>query len=109
MFGARESTVGKRVWQTSALVSTMTTLNRDAVPIGDDIESMEESRVDIETGNQEEESSESEISKVETNLKNPGSRAEQEREDCGHAVYRNWCVVCVGGRRMRTNYSTGSL
>ena len=30
---------------------------------------------------------------VETNLKNPMSRSEQEREDCGHAVYRNWCVV----------------
>ena len=26
------------------------------------------------------------------------SRAEQEREDCGHAVYRNWCAVCVKGR-----------
>ena len=26
------------------------------------------------------------------------SRAEQEREDCEHAVYRNWCAVCVKGR-----------
>ena len=25
-------------------------------------------------------------------------RAEQEREDCGHAVYRNWCPVCVERR-----------
>ena len=24
-------------------------------------------------------------------------RAEQEREDCGHPVYRNWCAVCVRG------------
>ena len=30
--------------------------------------------------------------------KNPASRAEQEREDCGHAVYRNWCAVCVERR-----------
>ena len=54
-FWERESTVGKRVWQSSALVSPMTTLNRDAVPIGDDIESVEECRVDIETGYEEEE------------------------------------------------------
>ena len=45
----------------------MTTLNRDAVPIGDDIESVEESGLDVETGNEE----------------------EQEPEDCGHAVYRS--------------------
>ena len=25
-------------------------------------------------------------------------RAEQEREHCGHAVYRNGCAVCVKGR-----------
>ena len=25
-------------------------------------------------------------------------RAEQEREDCGHAVYRNGCAVCFRGR-----------
>ena len=30
--------------------------------------------------------------------KNPTSRKEQELEDCGHAVYRTWCVVCVEGR-----------
>ena len=33
----------------------MTTLNRDAVPIGDDIESVEESRADVEIGNEEDE------------------------------------------------------
>ena len=73
----------------------MTTLNRDAAAIGDDIESAWESRVDVESGNEE----------------------EQEPEDCGHAVYRSWCAVrvkgrCVvkhlqvepfGGRRKRTN------
>ena len=26
------------------------------------------------------------------------SREEQEPEDCGHAVYRSWCAVCVKGR-----------
>ena len=51
----------------------MTTLNRDAVPIGDDIESVGESRVDVETENAE----------------------EQEPEDCGHAVCRSWCAACV--------------
>ena len=24
-------------------------------------------------------------------------KAQQEREDCGHAVYRNWCAVCING------------
>ena len=54
----------------------MTTLKRDAVPIGDDNESVGESRVDVETGNKE----------------------EQEPEDSGHAVYRILCAVCVKGR-----------
>ena len=77
----------------------MTILNRVEVPTGDDIESEGESRLNVETGNEEEEESlESEIPTVGTNLKNPTSRAEQEREDCGHAVHRNWCVVCVKGR-----------
>ena len=42
------------MWQSSALVSPMTTLNRDAAPIGDDMERVGESRVDVETGNEEE-------------------------------------------------------
>ena len=37
-------------------------------------------------------------STIEMILKNPMSRAEQEREDCGHAVYRNWCAACVEAR-----------
>ena len=32
----------------------MTTLNRDVAPSGDDIEPMEESRADVENGNEEE-------------------------------------------------------
>ena len=44
-----DTTLGKRVWP-------KTTLNRDAVPIGDDIKPVVESRVDVKTGNEEEES-----------------------------------------------------
>ena len=83
----------KRVWQSSALVRPTTTLNRDAVPIGDDIEPMEESRADVETGNEEEEEEESlepVIPTVETNPKDPISRAEQEREDCGIFKLNRW-------------------
>ena len=40
VFCEEESTVGKRVWQSSALVSPTKTLNRDVARIGDDIESM---------------------------------------------------------------------
>ena len=59
----------------------MTTLNRDAVPIGDDIEPVEESRVDVETGYEEEEESlKSEIPTVETNLKNPMRRADKNEK-----------------------------
>ena len=89
----------KRVRQSSALVSPSTTLNRDAVPIGDDIESVGESRADVEMGNEEdEEPFEAEIPRVRMNPKNPTSREKQEPEDCGHAVCRSWCAVCVKGR-----------
>ena len=76
----------------------MTTLSRDAVPIGDDTEPVGEPRVDVEIGYEEEEDLESEIPTVETNPKDPMRKAQQEREDCGHAVYRHWCAVCVKGR-----------
>ena len=42
------SAVGKREWQSSALVSPTTILNRDAAPIGDDIEQDGETRADVE-------------------------------------------------------------
>ena len=60
---------------------------------------MGESRIDVETGNEE----------------------EQEPEDCGRIVYRNWCAVCVngrwetssigtdGGRRKRANNPNGGF
>ena len=54
VFCGEKSTVGKRVWQSSALVSPMITLNRDVAPIGDDIEPKEECRADVETGKEEE-------------------------------------------------------
>ena len=71
-----ESTVGKRVWQSSALVSPTIALNRDAAPIGDDIEPVGESRAEVEMGNGE----------------------EQEPEDRGGVGYRSWCAVCAKGR-----------
>ena len=73
-------------------MSPTTTLSRDAVHIGDDIEPVGESRADVVIGNEEEESLESELSTVETNPKNLMRKAQQEREECGHAVDRNWWV-----------------
>ena len=93
------SAVGKRGWQSSALVRPTKTLNRDVAPIGDDIEPVGESRADAEMGNEEdEEPLEAEIPRVRVNPKNPTSREKQEREDSGHVVYRSWCAACVEGR-----------
>ena len=47
------SAAGKRVWQSSALVSPTKTLNTDQAPIGDDIEPIEASREDVETRSDE--------------------------------------------------------
>ena len=53
------------------LVSPTETLNRDVAPIGDDIETVEESRADVEMGNEEdEEPMEAEILRVRMNPKN---------------------------------------
>ena len=49
-----------------------------------------ESRVDVETGNEEEESLEEGIPTFEMIRKNPTRREEQELEDCGHAGNRSW-------------------
>ena len=93
------SAVGKRGWQSSALVSSTKTLNRDVAPIGDDIEPVEESRADVEMGNEEdEEPLEAEIPSVRMNPKNSTIREKQEHEDSGHAVDRSWCGACVEGR-----------
>ena len=93
-----QSAVGKRGWQSSALVSPTKILDRDVAPIGDDIESVGESRADVEMGNEEdEEPSEAEVPRVRMNPKNPTIRWIQEHEDSGHAVYRSWCAACVEG------------
>ena len=69
-----QSAVGKRGWQSSALVSPTKILDRDVAPIGDDIEPVGESRVDVEMGNEEdEEPSEAEIPRVRMNPYNPTS------------------------------------
>ena len=69
-----------------SLVSPTKTLNRDVAPIGDDIEP----RADVEMGNEEdEEPLEAEIPRVRMNPRICTSRAKQEHEDSGHAVYRN--------------------
>ena len=79
----------------------MTTLNRDAVPIGDDIESVGKSCADVDMGKEEDEDPlETEIPKVMMNPKNPTSREKQEHEDSGHAVCRSWCAACVECRRV---------
>ena len=62
------------------------------MPIGDDIEPVAESRVDVTTGNEEEEAQEVEIPTLEMIQKNLTSREEQELEDCGHADYM--CCLC---------------
>ena len=49
----RCSAVGKRVWQSSALVSPTKAMDRDVAPVGDDIEPNGESRADV--GNDENE------------------------------------------------------
>ena len=75
----------------------MTTLSREAVPIGDDIGPVGESRVVVKTGNEEEESLEG-IPTCEMIHKNTVRRAEQELEDCGHSVHKNWRGVRVKNR-----------
>ena len=48
--------------------------------------------MDVETGNEEEESQEVEIPTLEMIQMNPTSREERELEDCGHADYM--CCLC---------------
>ena len=72
------SAVGKRRWQSSALVSPTKTLNRDVAPIGDDIGPVGESRADVEMGNGgDEEPLDAKIPSVRKNPKNPTSREKQ--------------------------------
>ena len=87
--------MAQRVWQGGELVSPTTTLNREAVPIGDDIEPVGGSRVDVDTQNEEEESQEAGILKFEVIQKKPTSRQERELEDCGHSVHTRIGVALV--------------
>ena len=74
-----QSAVGKRRWQSSALVSP--------------------TRAHVDKGNEEDqEPLEAEILRARMNPKNPKRREKQEHEDSGHAVYRSWCAACVDGR-----------
>ena len=73
----QRSAVGKRVWQSSALVSPTKTLNRDVAPIGDDIEPIEVPRADVEMGNDDdEEPLEAESPRVRMHPKNPNEQRE---------------------------------
>ena len=68
----QHSAVGKRVWQSSALVRPTISLCRDVAPIDDDIEPIGESRADVEMGNDEdEEPLEAEVPRARMNPKNP--------------------------------------
>ena len=61
--------------QKGALVSPTKTLSRDVAPNGDDIEPVEESRADIEMGNEEdEEPLEAEIPRVRNESKEPNEQ-----------------------------------
>ena len=56
---------------------------------------MEESRVDVKTGNDDEESLEVGILTFEVIQQTFTNGEGQELEDCGHVDYRSWCVVYV--------------
>ena len=85
------------MWQSSALVSPTTTLNQD-VAIGSMPEAIEESRADVEMGNDEgEKTLGSRNSQSQNESKNPTRREKQEHEDSGHAVCRSWSAACVEG------------
>ena len=65
---------------------------------------MGESRVDVETRNEEEELPEEGIPTFELFQENPTSRKEQEFEDCGHVVCRSGCVACVKDHCARKHF-----
>ena len=50
-----------------------------------------------ERNEEDEEPLEEEVPRARVNPKIPTSREKQEHEDSGHAVYSNWCAVCVEG------------
>ena len=67
----------------------------DLAPTGDDVESSEIPREDVEMGSgEDEESSEAEVPRASMNPKNPTSREKQEHHVFGQVVDRSWCAVC---------------
>ena len=67
----------------------------DLAPTGDDVESSEIPREDVEMGSgEDEESSEAEVPRASMNPKNPTSREKQEHHVFGQAVDRSWCAAC---------------
>ena len=83
------------MWQSAPLVSPTSTLNRDAVPMVMTSSQCGESRVDVKTGNEEEESLEVGLLTLEVFQKNPTRREVRELEDCGYPVHKNWRGACV--------------
>ena len=78
----RFSAVGKRIWQSIALVSPTKTLNKDLVPTGDDIEPIEVPHGDAEMRSGEEtEPLEAEDPRARLNPNNPTSREKQEHDE----------------------------
>ena len=67
----------------------------------DDIKPVGESRADVRTGNEEEESLEEGIRTFEVTQKNPTSREEPELENCGHSVNKTWRGARVKDRCTR--------
>ena len=96
-----DSTVGKRVWQSSALVSSTTTLNREVVPIGVDIEPVGESCVEVDPRNTSDERL--------MFRKNPTCGEERGFGDCGHSVHKNWRGACVKDRCTRKHHQVEPL
>ena len=70
---------------------------------------MWESRVDVKTGYEEEESLELGILTFEVFPKNPTSTEERELEDCGHSVHKNWRGACVKDRCTRKHLQVEPL
>ena len=96
------------MWQSSALVSPTITLSRDAGPTGDDIEPVGESRADVEMGNEEEESLESEIPLKRT--RNCHEKSTTKKPKIVEVLCAgNWCAVCVRGRFVAKHLTMSSL
>ena len=75
-------------------MSPTTTLNRDAVSIGDDIEPVGGS-VDVETGNEEEESQEEGIPTLEVIQRILRVENDKNPKVADMLFTGVWCVVCV--------------